>query len=458
MRVSAQCLSFRKRHKRGKTIRNLFITKWLVLSSLLVLSGAGQHRGVAVPEQVPLLFAQSESKTEGEVKYVLRAPGFQATIGKDGAALEADGSRFRMRFAGSNPAVSTTGLDESPARANFLIGKSPETWITGAAVWGSLRQVGLYQGIDASYFGQKGSLITQFEVQPGADAGAIRMTFEGAAAAVDADGTLTVISNGGRLEFHAPVATQSIDGRTARVSVNFKTLADDAVGFEIGNYDAAHALTIGMEQVIETTAPPVWAERGSDRYLAASVPAFEGTGSDVMVAHLDASGNPQYLAFLGGSADDQSKGLAVDGQGNVYVAGTSRSTDFPAAETVGAAWTGETHAYAFKLNAQGSALMISAHWGGKGRDEANAIAVDENGEVYIAGRTTSPDFPVTAGAVQPAYGGNGDAFAVRLNAEGTSFIYATYMGGKASTALSLKPAMANSTRRRAPVLLKMCRM
>ena len=145
-----------------------------------------------------------------------------------------------------------------------------------------------------------------------------------------------------------------------------------------------------------------------------------------------------YSTFIGGPAREQGQGIAVDASGNAYVTGLTESADNPFTPeydgfpvTPGAfQTTGSYDAFVTKLNPQGSALVYSTYLGGNaGVDRGWAIAVDNAGSAYVAGDTTSGDFPI-ASAIQLAYGGSlSDAFATKLNAAGSALVYSTFLGG-----------------------------
>ncbi|MBB3128651.1 putative repeat protein (TIGR01451 family) [Paenibacillus rhizosphaerae] len=166
--------------------------------------------------------------------------------------------------------------------------------------------------------------------------------------------------------------------------------------------------------------------------------AFQTTGggalADVFVTKLNADGTAlDYSTYLVGSSLDEGFGIAVDGSGNAFVTGRTLSANFPT--TPGAfqiASAGSADAFAFKLNAGGTALMYSTYLGGSGSDTGKAIAIDGSGNAYIVGLTFSADFPVTPGAFQPSFGGVSDVFVTKLSSDGTSLVYSTYLGGSGS--------------------------
>ncbi len=125
----------------------------------------------------------------------------------------------------------------------------------------------------------------------------------------------------------------------------------------------------------------------------------------------------------------QGNGIAVDSAGEAYVVGNASPTGFPGTIIGPHNQFTEDFAYALKLNSAGNALVYSVLFGGSSASTANAAALDGNGQLYVAGTTVSTDFPVTTGAFQTTEIGNPDSFVVKLNAAGTAFEYATYFGG-----------------------------
>ncbi|HEY2384666.1 MAG TPA: SBBP repeat-containing protein [Terriglobia bacterium] len=151
--------------------------------------------------------------------------------------------------------------------------------------------------------------------------------------------------------------------------------------------------------------------------------------ADAFVTVLNAQGSAFiYSTYLGGGGSDAATAIAVDGSGNAYVAGTTTSTDFPTADPIQSAARGGTDAFIVKLNPAGSALMYGTYLGGSGTDIATGIALDTSENAYISGRTNSPNFP-TASAFQPALHGGFDVFVTKVNSAGTALAYSTYLGG-----------------------------
>ncbi|HLN00183.1 MAG TPA: SBBP repeat-containing protein [Bryobacteraceae bacterium] len=168
--------------------------------------------------------------------------------------------------------------------------------------------------------------------------------------------------------------------------------------------------------------------------LSAYQTSNNGT-ENAFIAKLSSAGTLIYSTYLGGNGSDGAAAIAVDSAGNAYITGGTTSTNFPTASPLQSANGGNQDAFITKLNATGNGLIYSTYLGGSGgaagsMEAGTAIAVGATGAAYVAGVTNSTNFPVTSGALQPAYtGGGSDAFVAKLSPAGTSLVYSTYLGG-----------------------------
>jgi hypothetical protein len=159
---------------------------------------------------------------------------------------------------------------------------------------------------------------------------------------------------------------------------------------------------------------------------------------DVFVAKVNASGTGlQYCGYIGGSADDYGRGIAVDGSGSAYIAGStySAASGFPVVAGPQLAAGGGRDAFLAKVDAAGTALEYCGFIGGIGEDAASGIAVDDSGNAYLTGYTNSPPsatpaFPVTTGPFLE-YKGGYEAFVAEVKPDGSGFVYCSYIGGLA---------------------------
>jgi hypothetical protein len=163
--------------------------------------------------------------------------------------------------------------------------------------------------------------------------------------------------------------------------------------------------------------------------------SYGGGEFDGFFAKLNPAGSQLvYATYLGGIGNDTAYGVALDPAGNVYLTGQTQSSNFPVLQALQTTYS-QSDAFVVKLNAS-SQVLYSTYLGGTGSGTGTGIAADAAGNAYIAGYTTAPDFPVTAGAYQPGNHGSYDAFVAKLSADGSTILNATYFGGSGSESTS----------------------
>jgi len=135
-----------------------------------------------------------------------------------------------------------------------------------------------------------------------------------------------------------------------------------------------------------------------------------------------------YSTYLGGSNNDIGNGIAVDNSGNAYVIGSTSSTNFPTKNPLQGSLAGFQNAFVTKFNPAGSALVYSTYLGGSGNDNGEGIAVDSSGNAYVTGSTASTNFP-TQNPIQGSLTGQRNAFVTKFNPAGSALVYSTYLGG-----------------------------
>ena len=171
---------------------------------------------------------------------------------------------------------------------------------------------------------------------------------------------------------------------------------------------------------------------GESGLMTGTAGAYQPIGSySAFAAKLNPTGSSMlYATFIGETS--RGKDIAVDQAGNAYVTGTTYSASFETLNPFQPSLAGSGDAFIVKLNPAGSAIEYSSYLGGSGSDEGLGLAVTPTGEAVIVGKTTSENFPVSAGAFQRTKGYPGyvvsNGFVTRLDASG-SLVYASYLGG-----------------------------
>jgi hypothetical protein len=151
---------------------------------------------------------------------------------------------------------------------------------------------------------------------------------------------------------------------------------------------------------------------------------------DLFILKLSPNGDALiYSTYVGGSEFDNNGDIAIDNQGNAYVTGNTGSPDFPMVNAFDATYDNvSTEAFVFKINPDGNTLLYSSYFGGTGDDIAQGIEIDSSGHAYVTGWTNSEDLPTTENAFETEHTEWVDVFLFKLNPEGDSLVYCTYIG------------------------------
>jgi hypothetical protein len=253
--------------------------------------------------------------------------------------------------------------------------------------------------------------------------------------AVDSSGSAYVVGDTTSLNF--PATAMQKGNRGSQDAFMVKLTADGlhiVYSTYLGGTGDEHGAAIALDASGDAyVTGSTWS---GDFPVANAMQSRLGGGQDAFVVKLSADGNSLLFGtFLGGTGGalgypEAGQGIAVDSQGNAYVAGVTSSGDFPLAHALQASRLGWTDAFVTKLSSAG-ALVYSTYVGGNGMDTANAIAVDAGGYAYIAGQTLSSDLPVV-NATQATRAGDYDAFWGRLSPTGDSVLALSYLGGNGS--------------------------
>jgi uncharacterized repeat protein (TIGR01451 family) len=355
---------------------------------------------------LPLIFEPNQGQrnldpADPRAKFVARGSGYSLFLGTEGAILslvsqDRPNSKHRvdsvqMKLADANPSPSLRGADLMPGKSNYFIGNDPSKWRAGVPQFARVRYENIYPGINLVFYGNQGHLEYDFQVQPGSDPAQAELEFNGAKKLALKDGVLVIQTAGGSVQLDAPRVYQEIAGRQQTVDGRFVLRGNNRAGFAIGAYDRSRELII-------------------DPILT-------------------------FSSFFGGTGIEHSTSVAVDGSFNIYLAGSTTSPDLPAA--VGQTGLGGNgpNVYVAKitppLSSLAAVLNYVTYLGGDGSDTPVGIKVDGAGNPFLAGTTSSSDFPTTAtNAYQTAPASAGQhVFVTKLKNDGTSPLYSSYLSG-----------------------------
>ncbi len=356
---------------------------------------------------------------------------------------------LRVAFVGANEVMpqSEQGATTEIAAMN---GIASLEMTNAAPELSRVTYTNLWDGITLAYDRGGGILRSTYRIEPYADVNAIRLQYN-APITLNADGSLTTKFATGQITESAPIAWQDINGARVPVSVKF-SLTDSPISildsrfsrldlaFDVGAYDISHPLYIdptvtwntflgggefdGGEGIAVDASGNVYVTGVSSATWGTPLRAYTA-GSDAFVAKLNSSGGLTWHTFLGGSGSDRGLGIAVDGSGNIYVAGESDATWGTSPAPI-RAYTASDDGWVAKLNSSG-ARQWHTFLGGSSFDSSYSVAVDVSGNVLAGG-----DSRVTWGSPLRAHdpGDNDDAFVAKLNSNG-GLIWHTFLGGNA---------------------------
>ena len=308
-------------------------------------------------------------------------------------------ANLKLSFVDANPAPRLAPFNRLATRVSYFRGNDSQKWRTNVPVWGGVRYVDLYPGVDLEVTGENGRFVWRFVAHDARfDISKVRLRVEGGETVTAQDGYLYLTTAVDQFALPLPTA-------------------------ELPAGAQAQVRRVG-EQVFDVTSPlfSAWLS-------VPDVPRRQAGTADASLL-LD------YATYLGGHSYDYGANVTVDSDGNAYVVGTTESPDFPTTPGVPDEFYngGESDAFVAKLSADGSYLAFATFLGGVGDDWGDdfghGVAVDNDGNIHVTGWTNSLSFPVTSGAYDTSYnGGYYDAFAAKLNAAGDTLLYATYLGG-----------------------------
>lgn len=426
------------------------------------LDHLGSQRAEELLRKQALWFEANQGQNDSRVKFISRGAGHTVFLAPAEVVLAVSPkAAVRMKLVAANPNPVMEGLGQLSGRSHYFLGNDPGKWRTDVPRYARVRYRDIYPGVDLVFYGNQEGLEFDFLVAAGADPGVVRLGFEGVEQMrLTPSGDLVLAAPEAEVRFNKPVVYQEVAGARRGVGGRYVVSAGRQVTFQVEAYDPSRPLVIdpalsystflGGDEFEQTYGVAV--DAAGNAYVtgvteSANFPTAGplqgayagGTGflqnGDVFVAKVNAQGNGlAFSTYIGGASQDGGLGVALDAAGNVYVTGATRSANFPTVRPYQAALRGRRDAFVLKLNPAGNTLLYSTYLGGGDGamfgDIAYAIAVDSNGNAYVTGLTQSTNFPTTAGAIQTTPNTSlGNGFVTKLNAEGSSLAYSTYLRG-----------------------------
>jgi muconolactone delta-isomerase len=370
-----------------------------------------------------------KNKGQWDEQTLFSAPGYfgNTWVAKDGqlvhVAVKGKESWVISEHWVGGKVQAITPEEELPTKISYFVGNDPSKHKTNLPTYRYVSLGEVWSGVEVKLKATQKTVEKLFYVKPGVDPSKIVVEVDGAEGLrLSKDGEIIVQTGLGELKLSKPIAWQEKDGKKLPVEVSYKLIGKNRYSFEVAKADLN--LPIVIDPILQST-------------------------------------------YLGGSGNDFVRALAIHPTtGEVYVVGVTRSKDFlkttafplppllPFAPGGAQKWCDKRvidlknscyDVFVARLNKDLTQILQSTYLGGSGEDYATALAIHpKTGEVYVAGFTSSKDFPKTTGGAKAVLGERyfSDAFVARLNKELTKILQSTYLGGSDSDyahALAIHP-------------------
>lgn len=361
------------------------------------------------------------------------------------------GVAVELSFINANSNLTPEGILPQPGYHHFYRGNDSTKWNNGVPHYKELRYPDVWEGVDLEVSGSQDGLKMNWVLDEPNRISAIRLHWAGAdRLEIDATGNLLVHHTLGTLTDLAPIAYQEIEGERKSVNCVYRLYGSFELGFElIGSYlenipliiDPILTYATYLGGSLTEDARGIAVDTRGCAYVTGfstsidfpvTPGAFQTILSgvqDAIVSKFSSDGASLiYSTYLGGSGSDTANSISLDTQDCAYVAGGTRSTDFPI--TPGAFQTTAGYIFVTKLAPDGRSLIYSTYLGGTDSGNSYGIEVDSQGHAHVAGYTQDTNFPITPGAFQTTnLGLNSSGFITKFSTDGGSLIYSTFLGG-----------------------------
>ncbi len=387
----------------GKVLSALFIF-FLIPQIVLADAGGGTIEFIENRGQWEAPFLYKATTVNSDI--YLEATGFTYVLGspQNAEVLASHKTRkkqnstlyfhaYKMKFVGASISTDVRSSKLQQHYYNYYLGSNPQRWHSGIHPAGAVDYYGIYKNVDLHISSESSNVKYDFIVHPGGDASAIRLRFEGVNGLSLKNNKLQIATSVGVAEEMAPYAYQYIDDKRVEVVCKYR-ISESEVSYIFPNgYDKTKPLVIDPTVVFAT---------------------FTGSRSDNwgFTATYDPTGN----FYAGGIVNGGNYPTTIGAYSRTYAGGGGSGSAFPCDIAIS------------KFNAVGSALLYSTYLGGEDNEQPHSLVVDQAGNLYLAGRTYSSDFPVNG--YDTNYHEKGDIIVAKFNATGTSLLGSTYIGGE----------------------------
>jgi len=354
---------------------------------IFLLAAFSTAAGETHSARPPLAFEMNRGQVNAEVRFLTRTPQGAIFLTNHDIVFSEGGAEaksvLRMHFVRAaevepTPEIPTGGF------VNYYLSKDPRNWLSHVPVFRKIRYRGVFPGTDVIFHGDGQNLEYDFEVKPYSSPDQIAFAFEGADRIIASnDGELEVLSGESSWHLVAPEAYQRIGQTRRRVDASYIVSAENVITLRVGSFDQSSPLII-----------------------------------DPVV---------QYASILSVNNEVNITGIQVDASGNLFIGGDTFGSDYPVKNGQGPKIPGYQQVFVTKLNPAGDTILFSTFLPASGFSNSRSLALDLQGNAYLAGITGGADFPLTSTNLGVCGQFCNAGFVAKFDPSG-SLVYSTLLG------------------------------
>ena len=309
---------------------------------------------------------------------------------------------YKVKFLGASANVIPEPEKQLPTHNNYFIGNDPSKWASNCSIHTAITFKNIYPNIDIRYYSDQGKLKYDFIVKPGGNPDFIAMQYDGPQLTIK-EKELIITTPVGVVKELYPYTYQSETGKRQEIDCKF-VVKNNVVTFKVGDYDPAATLVIDPSIIFSTF-----------------------TGSTVDNWGYTATPGPDGSFYAGGIAFGTGYRVSPGAFQQTYAGGSTEG-----------GFSGYDMAI-FKFSANGSNRLYATYLGGSGNEQPHSMITDAQGNLFIAGRTNSTNYPLRGFAGPIGAGGGFDIIISKLNNAGTLLLGSVRMGGSRDDGVNIRP-------------------
>ena len=373
-----------------------------------------------------------------------------------------DAYSFKVELINANTSAIKKGTGKKAEYHNYFRGAINTKWKGNVPVFNGVNYTSIYEGIDLNLYSQELNLKYDFIVSVGADPNQIQLKYNDIKKSTLVNGELHIDIGFNTIIEQKPFAFQNINGKIIEIECQY-VYANNKLSFEFPNgYNTTYPLTIDPVLIASTLSGSTATNYGHSatydtegniytgaRNFGIGYPttsgafqvSYGGGGTDIAISKLSPDGSTLlWASYIGGSDADYPHSMFVE-NGELYVLGSSNSSNYPTTENAFDAINNSTDIVLTHFSNDGSSLIGSTYIGGDAIDGTNnsytnygdsyrgEIIVDAAGNAYISSFSSSTNFPTTSNAYQANSGGGQDGVVFKIDPSLSTLIWSTYIGG-----------------------------